>query len=167
MSETVFVPSGLVRYLRRGIRCQFGFAAERLTACLLEFDDDPAGEYERSLQIFQAAQQLYSQLKATGDQLPSDIEIDVAANALLVLRALECQYNAELDRLQEAGLYTRSSEATREELWALGDLVMLVERHVQRQGGDKTELFPQPPVPQARTHGRLRKQRRTGCRPRR
>jgi len=72
MSETVLVSSGLVRYLRRGVRSQFGFAAERLATCLLEFDEHPADEYERSLQIFQAAHALYSQLNAAGDQPPSN-----------------------------------------------------------------------------------------------
>jgi hypothetical protein len=152
MSGTVVVPSYLVRYLRRGIRSQFGFAAERLATCLLVFDDVPADEYECSLRIFQAAHELYSQLKATGDQPPSNIEIDVASNAPLVLRALECQYNAKLDRLQEAGFYGGGSDADREELRALGDLVMVVKRHMQRQGDDdKAELFPVPPVGQART----------------
>jgi hypothetical protein len=167
MSETVLVAASLVRYLRRGVRSQFGFAAERLATCLLEFDDDPADEYERSLHIFQAAHALYSEINAAGDPPPSNIEIDVASNALLVLRALECQYNAELDRLQEAGLYGRNSDAAREEVRALGDLVKVVKRHVDRHGLDKAELFPQPPAPQARTHGQRRKQTLTGCRPRR
>jgi hypothetical protein len=167
MSETILVSSSLVRYLRRGIRSQFGFAAERLATCLLEFDDDPADEYERSLQAFQAAHALHSQLNAAGNQPSSSIEIDIASSALLVLRALECQYNTELDRLQEAGLYGQNSDAARDELQALGDLVVVVNRHVQRQGDDRTELFPQPPISQVRTHGRRRKQTLTCNQPRR
>jgi hypothetical protein len=174
MSETVIVAAGLVRHLRKGIRTQFGFAAERLAVCLLEFDEDPAKELERSLQIFNAAHELYSRLKAIGDQPSANIDIDVASSAVLVLEALECQYNAELIRLQEAdirlqqiGQSGRVSDADNEELRALEDLVMVVKRHVQRQGADKTELFPVLPVPQLRTHGRRRTSTLTGSRPRR
>jgi hypothetical protein len=174
MSETVLVSPGLVRYLRRGIRTQFGFAAERLAVCLLEFDEDPAEEFERSLQIFNAAYELYSRLKAIGDPPSSNIDIDIASNALLVFEALACQYNAELIRLQEAdirlqqiGQSGRASDADNEELRALEDLVMVVKRHVQRQGADKTELFLVPPVPQVRIHGRRRTPTLTSSRPRR
>jgi len=161
------VSSGLVGYLRRGIRFQFGFAAERLATCLLEFEDDPADEYERSLRIFQTALALYSEINAAGDPPPSNIEIDVASNALFVLKALECQYQVELDRLQEAGLYGPNSDAAREDIRALEDLVMIVKKHVERHGLDKTELFPPLPVPQVRTHGRRRKQTLAGYRQRR
>lgn len=155
MSETVLVAASLVRYLRRGIRAQFGFAAERLAVCLLEFDEEPVAEVERSLRIFDAARDLHGQLKAMGDSPSSSIEIDVASNAVLVLTALEAQYNTEVVRLEEADIRLRQAGLpagqNSNDIRALEDLIAVVKRHVKRQGADNTELFPVPPVPRART----------------
>lgn len=144
MSDIVPVSSGLVRYLRRGVRFQFGCAAERLAKCLLESDNNPA-EYERSLQIFQSAHALYDQVKSVDDQPPLDIEIDVASNGQLVLEALECQYNAELDLLHEGEFYGGKRDAVCENVRALGDLLRIVKKHLDQSELDKTESFPLRP----------------------
>lgn len=170
MTETIVVAASLVPYLRRGIRTQFGFAAERLTVCLLELGENPADEYKRSLQTLNAAQDLYEQLKLMGDQPSSSIEVDVSSNALLVLEALECQYTSELTRLQEADIRLQqmrlpaANDTVSGEMRALKDLIAVVRRHARRQGAD--EPFPVP-VQQARAHSRRRTLRLVSSRPRR
>jgi len=74
------------------------------------------------------------------------------------------QHSREIDRLHETGLYWRTRPIVSKEVRVLGDLVIVVKRHVQRQGADKTELFPVALTPQALTHIRRRKQPSTHSR---
>ncbi len=144
MSDTVIVTAVLVRHLRSGLRTPFGFAAQRIATLMLDFEDEPpADEYERAEKDFDAARGLLSDIPPTGDQPPAEIELDLSSNALLVLKALEGQHNAETDRLEEASFYGPNRDAACEEVQALGDLVREVKMHVLQTAGHPAAHFPE------------------------
>jgi hypothetical protein len=136
MNSKVTVTANHMRYLRKGLRSEFGFAAQSIATFMLDHEDEPlADEYKHALETFDAARALLSDLTSTSDQQQSNIELDLGFNALLVLKALECQYNAELDRLEEAAFYGPTRDADHKEVQTLRDLVMVVREACATTGG--------------------------------
>ncbi|HEV3071789.1 MAG TPA: hypothetical protein VGY76_10250 [Solirubrobacteraceae bacterium] len=162
MTDKVLVAAGLIRPLRLGLRREIGYAALLIARLMLEIEDEPSSdEYEQALEVFNAAQSMWSDLRPRSDQPPADIELDLGANAPLVLKALEGQHRDEIERLQEAGLYGPNRDAAREEVKALGDLVKAVKLRVPKTRRDAAGIDMHA------RRGRPSVRPPRGCRPRR
>lgn len=148
----VVVPAGIVPFLCRGLRAEFGHAADRIGKYMLDFDDS-MDDYEPSLKIFDAARRLREKLETTLDE-PQDVELDLGDGAPVVIKSLESQFAAELIRQEERELYGHANEVSFENVIALGDFILDL-REASDEGGWKGPPLPKlPPLRKRRRRSR-------------
>jgi|SRR5580704_17838401 hypothetical protein len=101
METTLTVPAAFVADLRSGLFCEWGFAAENLSNLALTFGSRSEEVYESPLRAFEAARTFLGAVSWRDQSVESDTEIDIGLYPALVLRALQSQYEALVDRLGE------------------------------------------------------------------
>jgi hypothetical protein len=96
----VTVAAGLVRHLRNAVTRELSTALEIL-AIQLDTTLDPA-TYNDALARFHDAQALFDAIGMTEEPQPADLLLDLDRWPRLLLKLLEREHDAELQRLQDA-----------------------------------------------------------------
>jgi hypothetical protein len=121
MTDMVTVPANLLRYVRRGLHAEFSTAAER--ASLIELQGLTEEQFDAALETFDAVRILLKNVGFAGDRPDQDIELDISPDPVVVHRGLECQYHAQVDRVEESAHATGANPGPSDEIWALGELL--------------------------------------------
>jgi hypothetical protein len=102
MEAMLTVPAVYVADLRSGLFGEWGFAAESLASLALMFGGrGPEEAYERQLRAFDAVRTLLNAIGWRVQPIEIDAEIDLGLHPAVVLRALQNEQEALVDRLQE------------------------------------------------------------------
>jgi hypothetical protein len=121
MTDRVTVPANLVRYVRRGLHTEFSAAAER--AFLIELQDLTEEQFDAALETLDAVRTLLKNVGFVDEGSGHDIELDISPDPVIVHRGLECQYHAQVDRVEESAQATSPNSGSSDEIWALGELL--------------------------------------------
>lgn len=121
MIDTVTVPGNLVRYVRRGLHAEFSAAAERTS--LIELQDLTEEQFDAALETLDAVRTLLKNVGFADESSGHDVELDISPNPVVVHRGLECQYHAQVDRVEESAHATGANPGPSDEIWALGELL--------------------------------------------
>jgi hypothetical protein len=125
MTETVTVPANLLRYVRRGLHTEFSAAAER--ASLIELQGLTEEQFDAALETFDAVRTLLKNVGFVDEGSDQDIELDISPDPVVVHRGLECQYHAQVDRVEESAHATGANPGPSDEIWALGELLAILK----------------------------------------
>jgi hypothetical protein len=118
-SGQVTVPGDLVRYLRKGVKREFG-ASLVILGIEVETTVDPT-TYHDALARFDAARTLLETIGLADDPRQPALELDLGHWGRLILKSLESVHAAELVRLQDAA--ADGFEVPLRDVPALGSLV--------------------------------------------
>jgi hypothetical protein len=119
--DTVTVPANLVRYVRRGLHAEFSAAAER--ASLIELQDLTEEQFDAALETLDAVRTLLKNVGFDDEGSGQGIELDISPDPVVVHRGLQCQYHAQVDRVEESAQAPGANPSPSDEIWALGDLL--------------------------------------------
>ncbi len=124
--ERITIPAKLVPYLRRGVQAQLGARMETLAVALEGQIDE--SRYQEAIDEFDAARALLDAIGVSDRDAQSDLELDLSASGVLVLKALETQHRIEVARVEDA--HAAGVPIPPREVPELGRLLAEVRREV-------------------------------------
>jgi hypothetical protein len=133
------IPGNLVRYLRKGVKREFG-ASLVILGIEVETTVDPK-TYRDALACFDAARALLETIGLADDPRQPALQLDLGRWGRLILKSLESVHAAELMRLQDAA--ADGFDVPPRDIPALGSLVADIRNKVGTpQRGSHRRLLP-------------------------
>jgi hypothetical protein len=145
----VLIEGKLVRFLRDGVKREFGANAAILVVTAAETNPN-LKTHDGALARFDEARTLLDEIGVSDQLEPQDVEIDLGRWGELALKVLESQLDRELIRLE--GAHAEGTDLPPRDLQALASLVADIgtkvgapARHELEQGRLERQLARRPP----------------------